>query len=354
MNNCAGNAERPLDTASGVDGIPSTMADWHRALRPYCIPSLSKSASQLLISLSAFCSLMLLAHVGHAQHWALGVPLSVMGGFLLVKLFIIQHDCGHRSYFRSPRACDVVGHVLSVLTVTPYEFWRRDHDKHHATSGNLDRRGFGDINTLTVKEYQGLSFMARLRYRIYRHPLTLFGIGPSWQFLVMHRLPSLQSGKNRWRIIQGVLLHDLALAIFFGGLSLLLGWTSVAAVWLPAIITGATIGVWLVYVQHAFDTTYWEKSGNWSFLEASLQGCSYYRLPRALHWVTGNIGYHHIHHLCSRIPNYRLPQVFSDMPTLRQVRELGIVESLGCVRLALWSEDSQRLVSFREALRIPA
>lgn len=327
----------------------ATASQWNRKLADYAVADVPTSIIQLAVSVVLFGMLMAVSHVMSGLWWYLGLPFSAVGGVFLVKLFIIQHDCGHRSYFPSPRACDWTGRALSVLTVTPYEFWRRDHDLHHATSGDLDRRGHGDINTLTVSEYKSLGTWRRLAYRLYRHPITLFVIGPAYQFLLRYRIPAGVSGRKRKRLIGSILCNNLALGTFFGILCLALGATNVALVWVPAIVVAATIGVWLFYVQHQFETTYWERSADWSFVEAALRGCSFYRLPGWAHWATGYIGYHHIHHLSSRIPNYRLQQAFSDVPELREVRCIGIMESIRGTRLALWCEDRRELVTFRQA-----
>jgi omega-6 fatty acid desaturase (delta-12 desaturase) len=295
---------------------------------------------------------MSLAYMANAFNFSFGLPLSALAGLLIVRLFIIQHDCGHRSYFPRRWACDWVGRGLSIVTFMPYGFWRRDHDKHHATSGDLDRRGHGDIDTLTVDEFRALSPRRRLTYRIYRNPLVLIGVGPIWQFLIRYRFPILPRGASRRDDVMSIIAHDGALLTFVGLQCLLLGWESVAFVWAPAMLIAATIGVWLFYVQHQHEDTYWRQHGQWSFVEAALQGSSYYRLPAWLHWMTGYIGYHHIHHLGSRIPNYQLARAFKEIPELQQGPSVSIRQSLRGVTLALWCVHRGRLVSFREA-RLP-
>ena len=326
-----------------------TTAQWKQRLAAYSAPQQGHSLAQLATSLALFVVVIGLAHAAHAESWLLGLPLSAAAGLLVVKLFIIQHDCGHRSFFRNARACDWVGRSLSVFTLTPYGYWRRDHDKHHATSGDLDRRGHGDICTLTVEEFRALSPLRRLGYRIYRNPAVLVGVGPAYQFLLRYRLPVMLGTASRRRDATSILGHNACLAAFFGMLCLVLGWKAVAAVWIPAILVAATLGVWLFYVQHQHENTYWRRHGQWSFVEAALEGCTYYRLPQWMHWLTGNIGYHHIHHLSSRIPNYRLARVFREVPELQGAPSIGILESLRCATLALWCERRGRLVSFRDA-----
>lgn len=328
----------------------TTAAQWNRRLAPYTEVDTVRSLLQLTVTSALFLFSVASAFLLLRVHWALSLPASLGAGFLTVKLFIIQHDAGHRSFLKSACACDWVGRAVSLFTFTPYAFWKHDHDKHHATSGDLDRRGAGDIATKTVTEYLGLSPWGRLRYRIYRHPVTLFAIGPSWQFLIRYRLPILLGRTKRRKMAASILGHDLALAVVFGTLSAVLGWEAVAWVWLPIIVTAGTIGVWLFYVQHQFDTTYWHRNPSWSFVDAALLGCSYYRLPRWLHWLTGNIGYHHIHHLAARIPNYNLHRAFREVPELQKAPSFGILDSFRCVPLTLWCDDRRRLVSFRDAV----
>ncbi|HIJ64082.1 MAG TPA: fatty acid desaturase [Rhodospirillaceae bacterium] len=338
----------PEESAGG--STPASIEDWNRLLRPYSTPATLASLTQLTLTLAlmfgGFAGMLLLeANVGY---WA-AICLAPITGLFLVRLFIIQHDCGHQSYFRQRWACDLVGRCLGVLTMTPYLWWKRDHDWHHSASGDLSRRGYGDIDTLTVREYRALGGWHRFRYRLYRHPLVLFGLGPLYQFLLRHRLP-VGLRKDDRRSIVSILGTNLALAAMLAVGGLLLGFWRFSALWLPVVAVAATVGVWMFFVQHQFEKTYWAGRGEWSFVTAALQGCSYYRLPRILEWVTGSIGYHHIHHLASRIPNYRLRACFSEVVALRAVTIIEFRQSLACSRLALWCEDRQRLLGFREAL----
>jgi omega-6 fatty acid desaturase (delta-12 desaturase) len=247
---------------------------------------------------------------------------------------------------------DWIGRGLGVLTLTPYDAWRRDHALHHAGSGNLEKRGFGDINTLTVREYRSLPLWGRLRYRIYRHPVTLFIVGPAYQFLLRHRLPLGKIfAKNAPWI--STMLTNLAIALLFGTVIWLVGVVPFLIVHLPITLIGASIGVWLFYVQHQFEDTTWDGAADWNLHDAALHGSSHYDLPAVLRWITANIGVHHVHHLCSRIPYYRLPQVLRDHPVLVSQGRLTLLESLRCVKLALWDESQGRLISFREARTMP-
>jgi omega-6 fatty acid desaturase (delta-12 desaturase) len=260
---------------------------------------------------------------------------------------MIQHDCGHRSFFPNRFANDWVGRVIGVLTLTPYDFWRRAHALHHASSGNLDRRGIGDIDTLTVNEFLALPLWRRLRYRLYRHPLVMFGLGPAYLFVLRHRLPAgmMRSGWKPWLTIMAT---NAAIAILISAMILLVGVGPFLVVQMPITFLAASIGVWLFYVQHQFENTFWAYEDGWNFHEAALQGSSHYDLPGILRWFSANIGVHHVHHLSSRIPCYRLPRVLRDHPQLAAVGRLTLLQSLRCVRKVLWDENSRLLVSFRD------
>jgi omega-6 fatty acid desaturase (delta-12 desaturase) len=277
--------------------------------------------------------------------------LAIPAAGFLIRLFIIQHDCGHGSFFRSRVANDTLGFVLGVLTLTPYGYWRRTHAIHHATSGNLDQRDIGDVTTLTVREYLGLSLWKRLRYRLYRNPLFLFGIGPVYLFVLRHRFPPNlpRTWRRGWA---SVFMTNLVILVVIVGMWRAVGFQAFLMVQLPITVIAATAGVWLFYIQHQFEDTYWEKSDTWSFYAAGLHGSSFLDLPRILHWFTGNIGVHHVHHVCSRIPNYRLLECLRENPELKQVTHLTLWKSLNCIRLKLWDEDGRRLVGFRHLRRL--
>jgi omega-6 fatty acid desaturase (delta-12 desaturase) len=279
--------------------------------------------------------------------WWISLLLALPGSGFLVRLFMIQHDCGHGAFFRHRLANDWVGRVLGVLTLTPYDYWRRTHAIHHACSGHLDRRGIGDVDTLTVREYLALSLLGRLRYRAYRHPLIMFGLGPAYLFILQQRLPvgMLRDGWQPWL---STMANNVAIAAVAGGLIWCIGIKPFLLVHLPIVLLGGSIGVWLFYVQHQFETTYWARNGDWSFQTAALNGSSHYDLPVVLRWFTANIGLHHIHHLSSRIPYYRLMQVLRDYPELQGTSRVTLLQGFRCVRLALWDEGRRRLISFRD------
>jgi omega-6 fatty acid desaturase (delta-12 desaturase) len=314
------------------------------------MPNLVRSIVELAITAGPLVLLWWLMWATLDLGYWLCLLLAVPAAGFLVRLFMIQHDCGHGAFFRHRLANDWVGRLIGVLTLTPYDFWRRTHAMHHSTSGNLDRRGMGDIDTLTVREYLARSRWGRLRYRIYRHPLVMFGIGPAYLFVVQHRLPVglMRSGWQPWL---STMATNVAIAAVVATMIWLIGVGAFLLVHLPIILFAASIGVWLFYVQHQFEDTVWAHDRDWNLHEAALHGSSYYDLPQVLRWFTANIGAHHIHHLCSRIPYYRLPLVLRDHPELSGIGQLTLAQSFKCVRLVLWDEGQQRLVSFREMRR---
>jgi omega-6 fatty acid desaturase (delta-12 desaturase) len=287
-------------------------------------------------------------------YW-LTLLLALPAAGLLVRLFVVQHDCGHGSFFRHRLANDWVGRVIGVVTLTPYDFWRRAHALHHAGSGNLDRRGIGDIDTLTVREFLALPKGRRLFYRFYRHPVVMFGIGPAYLFILRHRLP-MGLMRNGWQPWISAMATNLAIAVLVMTVIGLVGIGPFLLVQLPITLLAASIGVWLFYVQHQFEHTFWAHDCDWNFHKAALLGSSHYDLPGVFRWFTANIGVHHVHHLCSGIPYYRLPEVLRDHPQLSAVGRLTLLQSLRCVRKVLWDESRRKLVSFSEIreIRSPA
>jgi omega-6 fatty acid desaturase (delta-12 desaturase) len=281
----------------------------------------------------------------------IAVALSLLNAAFVVRLFMIQHDCGHGSLFRSRAVNDWIGRIIGVLTLTPYDAWRKTHAIHHATTGNLDRRGIGDIPTLTVAEYRSRSLVRRMSYRLVRNPVILFGLIPFYSFFLRNRIPAkvLRFSPRYWA---SVLYTDAAIFLVLGLLYLLGGVPVLLFVYLPMILLAASFGMWLFYVQHQFEETSWDPDTDWTVMDAAFHGSSHYVLPPVLTWVTGNIGAHHVHHLASRIPFYRLPEVLRDHPDLDDAGRLTFRESLGCARLALWDERERRLVSFAEARKM--
>lgn len=336
------------------DNMPATQArsakDWVRILAKYREPSTRRSLLELLVTLVPFTLLWMLAWAALSVSSWLAFGIAVLNGFFLVRIFCIQHDCGHASFFHSRKAQDWVGRCLGVLTLTPHDVWRRTHSIHHAQHGNLDQRGIGDVLTLTVDEYRARSRFDRLMYRLYRHPVVLFGLAPSYLFLLQNRLPLglMTSGRRYWISAMGtnaMIALMLALIIWLGGMK------PVLLIYLPTVIVAATIGVWLFYVQHQFEETCWAEGDAWQLHEAALAGSSHYVLPAPLRWLPANIGIHHVHHLYSRIPYYRLPEILRDHTELASAQRLTLSESLHSVNLHLWDDKLKRLMSFREARR---
>lgn len=322
--------------------------DLLRALARYREPDHGRSAFELIITVVPFVGLWVAAWWALSISFWLTLAISVPAAGFLVRLFLIQHDCGHGAFFRRRNINDWVGRILGVITLTPYYVWRCDHAAHHATSGNLDKRGVGDIDTLTVKEYMALPRRRRIAYRIYRHPLVMFGIGPVCQFLLRNRLPlGFQSAGSRFWI--STIGTNVAIALVAGIMIYLIGAGPFLLVQFPITLLASSIGVWLFYVQHQFEDTFWDGSEAWEAHEAALYGSSHYDLPGVLRWITANIGVHHVHHLSSRIPYYRLPQVLRDFPEFAQIRRITLMQSLVCAKLRLWDEDQRKLVSFSEA-----
>jgi omega-6 fatty acid desaturase (delta-12 desaturase) len=308
---------------------------------------------ELLVTLVPFLATVTAMFLAAEQAYWLTLLLALPAAGLLVRLFIIQHDCGHGSFFKTRGANDALGRVISVLTLSPYGLWRREHAQHHAGSGNLERRGVGDIDTLTVREYRALPLREKLRYRLYRNPLFLFGFGVPFYFLVIQRLPWLHAypARETWKSVLGL---NIAMALVYGPLVYLLGWWTVGSVMLPVLHLASAIGGWLFFIQHQFEETHWEHEEDWQFQIAALHGSSYYVLPAVLNWFSGNIGMHHIHHLNSMIPFYRLPDCLHASPELQNMNRLTLRESLACVRCKLWDEDQRRMVTFAEAVQAPA
>ena len=332
-------------------GAALNLKEVARQVAAFRKPSNTRGAAELAISAAPLAVVWLLMWLSLDVHYALTLILAVPAAGFLLRLFLIQHDCGHGAFFKGRRANDWVGRCIGVLTLSPYDFWRRTHAMHHSGTGNLDRRGIGDVDTLTVQEFTELGRWARLRYWLYRNPVVMFGIGPAYLFFLRYRLPLglMRSGWRPWVSTMGT---NAAIALLATGLILLVGIKPFLLIQLPITLIAASIGVWLFYVQHQFENTYWNETEGWSFYEAALYGSSHYALPGVLRWFTANIGMHQVHHLCSNIPFYRLPKVLRAVPELGTINRLTVRESLKSVKLVLWDEQARRLVSFAEARRI--
>ena len=315
-------------------------------LAPYRTPRYREAFAQFASSSLGF------AASWTAAYWALGVSYALTlicavfaAGFTL-RLFMIQHDCGHGAFSPSHALNDLIGAVVGIFTLVPYTYWRKTHAIHHKTSGDLDYRTFGDIKTLTVREYQALSALRKLRYRLYRHPLVLLGIGPVFQFVLKHRLP-LDIPKSWAREWFSVFYTNLGLLAIFAIVWVTIGFEKFLLVQVPITLISGSVGVFLFYVQHQFEDTYWREHPEWDFHAAGLQGSSYLVLPKVLKWFTANIGLPHIHHVNSRIPNYRLQKVWEEQPVFQHVTRITLWDGVKTLRLGLWDEQLGKLVSFR-------
>ena len=321
--------------------------DWVKTLAQYRDPSPLRSGFELSVTVIPFLLLWAAAWWSLSYSYLLAFALSCVNALFLLRLFTIQHDCGHGAFFQSRGLSDWVGRMIGVLTLTPYDVWRRTHSVHHSSHGNLGRRGMGDIHTMTVTEYNAQGRFQKLMYRLYRHPLTLFGFAPGYLFLLQNRLPlGLTQHRRYWVSAMGTnaaLCAALGLIWYFGGLAPIL------LVFLPSTLLAATAGMWLFYVQHQFEDTHWDQEDDWQLHESALHGSSHYIMPPVLQWFSANIGIHHVHHLYSRIPFYRLPEVLRDHAELAEGNRMTIRESLANAKLHLWDEKTRQLLSFAQA-----
>ena len=330
-----------MDNAS----LKAQVASFARATEPFRSASVPAATFQLITTLGLYVATVALMMFGvWNQHWMV-LFLAPLGGGLMIRLFIIQHDCGHSSFLPSKGWNDAVGRMLSVLTFTPYEVWKREHAAHHAGSSHLERRGVGDIDLLTVREYLALSKVRRVQYRALRNPLFLILIGGPIYFFVLNRFPWGRGFPARevWRSTVGL---DIALVFVYGVLSAAMGYEIVLSVFGPVAYIASGIGVWLFYIQHQFESVQWYDKSSWDFQVASVYGSSYYKLPRILAWFTGDIGIHPLHHLSSKIPNYKLRSCLKVIPGLETLNLLTFRESLRCASLKLWDEEKSCLAGY--------
>ncbi|MFN0099492.1 MAG: fatty acid desaturase [Gemmatimonadaceae bacterium] len=321
-------------------------SEWRAIIARYTGPDVVRSIRQVVVTLSLLIGALVLGYWLMERAWWATALLIIPTAGLLIRTFVIMHDCAHGSFFPWPRANDVVGFITGVLTFTPFSQWRREHAMHHASSGDLDRRGVGDVSTLTVNEYQALSRFARFKYRLYRHPFVLFGIGPLHMMILQRfRLPGLTSGaQQQWNIwLTNVALVGLA-AIF----GITFGWKAVLLLYLPSYYLAAAGGIWLFYVQHQFEEAYWERGREWDYATAAITGSSHLRMPALLNWFTGHIGLHHVHHLGPKIPNYRLKRAHEENPIFAEAPVLTLRTAWRTLRLTLWDEANGRMIGFRE------
>jgi acyl-lipid omega-6 desaturase (Delta-12 desaturase) len=325
--------------------------NWQSLIKRYQQPDLRKSLWQVLNSFGGLLLLVVLMYFSLAIGYWLTLLLAIPAAGFLVRVFIIQHDCGHASFFKSRRANDFIGTLSSLVTLVPYRFWRKTHAIHHAHHAELEERGIGDIWTMTVDEYFQAPRWKRFVYQAFRNPAFLFIVAPFVNFVIISRFPVGSGGKVRADEVVSVWWTNLALAGVLAIFGLWLGFGKALMIGLPIIVIGGSVGTWLFYVQHQFERTYWEHTPEWDYTLAAMHGSSYYKLPRILQWFTGNIGFHHIHHLSPRIPNYNLQKCHEENPIMQRVVQLTLLSSFKTMLLTLWDEKERRLVTFREALR---
>jgi acyl-lipid omega-6 desaturase (Delta-12 desaturase) len=331
-SNSAGNMPGPADTA------------WKEIVAKYQKSSNWRAWWQIINTIIPYALCWYLIHLCLAISWWLVLPLAVLAGGLLVRVFIIFHDCGHGSFFKSRAANDLVGFLAGILTLTPYYHWRWEHAIHHASSGDLDRRGTGDIWTMTVQEYLESSRWKKFAYRLARNPFILFVLAPLFLFMVRQRFPSPKASRRERHSVYAMNAAILAMAM---ALSVAFGITTYLLLQLIIIMVAGGAGVWMFYVQHQFEGVYWERGEDWNYVEAALRGSSFYKLPRVLQWFTGNIGFHHIHHLSPRIPNYNLERCHEADPLFQAVKPITFFASLKSFTFRLWDEQGRKLIGYR-------
>ncbi|NND32804.1 MAG: fatty acid desaturase [Saprospiraceae bacterium] len=333
--------QRPAD-----DQIRETLKDWPKIVSKYQTPNRKKAFTQIFNTFLPFLALWILMYFSLSWSYWITLGLAVINGFFMVRIFIIQHDCGHQSFFKKRKLNNVTGLICSFFSSIPYEYWSRSHSFHHAHCGQLEVRDIGDINTLTVKEYKELSPAKRIGYRVFRNPLILFIFGPIYYLLVNVRFPLI--GLQGWKKIKWAQFYNnVYLLLIYALVAFVVGWKQFFLVHIPIVVIFAIIAIWFFYVQHQHEHTYKQWKENWEYLFSSIKGSTYYKLPRIFQWLTGNIGLHHIHHLSSKIPNYHLTRCKDENPILgKYVTTIGFFESLSFVFHHLWDEDSQRMISF--------
>jgi omega-6 fatty acid desaturase (delta-12 desaturase) len=335
---------RQVPDRRGEDERPATTSAWKEIVVRYQKPSVGRGVWQIVNTLVPYAALWYLMYLTLGVSWWITVPLAILAGAFLVRVFIIFHDCGHGSFFKSRKANDTLGFITGVLTFAPYYHWRWEHAVHHTTSGDLDRRGLGDIWTLTVQEYLESSRWQQLAYRLARNPVVLFVIAPFFLFLIKLRLPKAKAGKRERHSVYWTNLAVFGLA---AGLAWVFGIKAYLLIQLTVMAVAGSAGLWLFYVQHQFDGVYWERTDEWDYTTAALQGSSFYKLPRILQWFSGNIGYHHIHHLSSRIPNYNLEKCHEAHLLFQSVKPVTLFSSLKSFTFRLWDEQRRKLVGYR-------
>ena len=321
------------------------IAQLRKHVSPFEKSDLRISIRQMVNTILPFLVAWFLAYQSLRVSVWLMVPFAMIAAGFVVRMFIIFHDCTHGSFFKNKKANAIVGTITGVLTLFPYEKWKREHAIHHASSGNLDKRGVGDIWVMTIEEYVEASKWTRLQYRLYRHPLVMFGLGPLWLILVTSRF-NRKDARKKERMNTHII--NVALVVLYGLMMFLVGWQAFLLVQGTTMFVAGVLGIWLFYVQHTFEDSYFEDESEWDYVKAAIEGSSYYELPKVLQWVTGNIGFHHVHHLSPRVPNYHLEKAHTSTPPLQRATTIGLFSSLKSLRYKLYDANNKTFVTFRE------
>ncbi|WP_214703127.1 MULTISPECIES: fatty acid desaturase [unclassified Exiguobacterium] len=321
------------------------IAQLRKHVSPFEKSDIRISVRQMINTILPFLVSWFLAYQLLSVSIFLTLPFTLIAAGFVVRMFIIFHDCTHGSFFKNKKANAIVGTITGVLTLFPYEKWKREHAIHHASSGNLDKRGVGDIWVMTIEEYIEASKWMRLKYRLYRHPLVMFGLGPLWLILVTSRFNRKDARKKER---QNTYIINISLVVLYSALIYLIGWQAFLIVQGTTMFIAGVLGIWLFYVQHTFEDSYFEDEQEWDYVKAAIEGSSYYELPKVLQWVTGNIGFHHVHHLSPRVPNYHLEKAHTSTPPLQRATTIGLFSSLKSLRYKLYDENNKTFVTFRD------
>ncbi|MBD0383291.1 fatty acid desaturase [Paenibacillus sedimenti] len=323
----------------------SKLTNLKKDIAPFEKTDTKSSIRQLINTLGPLLALYYAAYVSLSVSFWLTLPIAIIAAGFVIRTFIIFHDCCHQSFFKSQVANDILGNITGILTLVPYLQWKNSHAIHHATSSNLDKRGTGDIWMLTVDEYAAAPLLKRIAYRLYRNPITLFVLGPIFVFVFQYRFN--RSGAKRKEKIN-TYLTNAALVSLYAFMCWAIGWQAFVMVQGPIFFVSGMLGIWLFYVQHQFEDSYFENEDEWSYVKAAVDGSSYYKLPKLLQWITGNIGFHHVHHLSPKVPNYNLEKVHDATPPLHKATTITIATSLESIRFNLWDEQNKTFVSFKQ------
>jgi omega-6 fatty acid desaturase (delta-12 desaturase) len=326
----------------------SMLLELKKEVAPFEKTNMKLSIRQLINTVGPLLLLWYIAYLMLSVSYWLALPITIIAAGFLIRTFIIFHDCCHQSFFKSKLANDIIGNITGILTIIPYQQWKNEHAIHHSTSSNLDKRGVGDVWTMTVDEYIAASLWRRISYRLFRNPLIMFGIGPVVLFLLQYRF-NRKGARRKERI--NTYLTNVSIIALFALMIWLIGWQSFAMIHGPIFFVSGLFGIWLFYVQHQFEHSYFENDGEWSYIQAAVEGSSYYKLPKMLQWITGNIGFHHVHHFSSKVPNYHLEKAHHATPSLQKATTITLRTSLKSINFRLWDEHNKMFVGFRETER---